>query len=288
MKKIVLLFCICASLFATSYVGEYRLNLNTDNYNKLNKKGFVVDLIKLNGLLKYKILKNDDLKYINSDDFMAILSQIKDVKIVKEYESGSEYYVKVSMNFDAYTLKKMLVNIDKSILYNKGVYLLKHKKVKDGVKQLAVLYKQDSQFKNINYVMALVSANVGNTSSEIYYYKQELNIHPDHVECIHNLAQVYLKLKDYDKSLNYYSRLLAVSPNYKRSLKEVSYIYFLKGDYSNSLSYYKKYITLNDKKIDPSEYQTYLKLKTLNGKNNSDKYAYSKKAQKSKFLVAVN
>jgi len=69
-----------------------------------------------------------------------------------------------------------------------------------------------------------------------------LEFHPSHVESLSNMGVVFIKKKDFKKSLDYFSKAESLSPEDYIVLANMAYSYRELGDKKNAKNYYKKVV----------------------------------------------
>ncbi len=84
-------------------------------------------------------------------------------------------------------------------------------------------------------------------------YEKILSERPDSINAVVNLARLYLKTRDFDKSISCYEALIDPMPNNAEIYKSMGVIYLAKEDKKESIKYLKKALMLNLR--DPSLYE---------------------------------
>lgn len=84
-------------------------------------------------------------------------------------------------------------------------------------------------------------------------YEKILEEKPDSINAVVNLARLYLKVRNFDKSISYYEALIDPMPNNAEIYKSMGVIYLAKEEKQESIKYLKKALMLNLR--DPALYE---------------------------------
>lgn len=89
----------------------------------------------------------------------------------------------------------------------------------------------------------------GDAAGAIPYFKAAIAYDKNYEEEYLNLAQAYLKLKQYDNAINAGVACLRIYPNYDQCLNIVGMAYLEKGDYSEAMNVFQQNLKYNPKYI---------------------------------------
>ena len=70
---------------------------------------------------------------------------------------------------------------------------------------------------------------------------------PNNIDNYHELSELYLQQKDYDKVMSVLDSLLAIKPDDVQALVGMGTMWFYERDFRKSLSYYNKALEVNPK-----------------------------------------
>ena len=77
----------------------------------------------------------------------------------------------------------------------------------------------------------------------IDYYNNALNVQPDNIQALYNLAMFYQETGDYEKALEKYRMMLQINPNHKFALHNMGWIYLVKQDkFEEAVTFFTKAI----------------------------------------------
>ena len=77
----------------------------------------------------------------------------------------------------------------------------------------------------------------------IDYYNNALNVQPDNIKVLYNLAMFYQETEDYDKALEKYRMLLQIEPHHRNALHNMGWIYLVNEDkFEEAIAFFTKAI----------------------------------------------
>ena len=116
---------------------------------------------------------------------------------------------------------------------------------------LRIYYKiiADDLGNSVNYYnIGLTYESVNEMELAVSYYKKSININPNNVRSINNLARIYLDvIKDYEMAEIYLNQAVKIAPNDAEAYNHLGNLSMLKEDYELASRYIKKSILLDEK-----------------------------------------
>jgi len=76
----------------------------------------------------------------------------------------------------------------------------------------------------------------------INYYSNALNVQPENVQTLYNLAIFYQETGDYEKALEKYRMILQINPNHRNTLHNMGWIYIGEDKFEEAVVFFTKAI----------------------------------------------
>ena len=130
---------------------------------------------------------------------------------------------------------------------NKLLKLLNEKKYEsaENVSKEILLYdtKNEISLKSL----AIISFYKNDFISSYYYYQKILDINDLDLETNYNIANVCIKLKKYNESIEYFKKTISLEPNYIEAYINLANLFKITQDTQKAIQIYRKAITINPK-----------------------------------------
>lgn len=94
------------------------------------------------------------------------------------------------------------------------------------------------------FALGVAYGKAGDFVQERLLYEKALSLDSDYYEAYNNLAVVYLKHNQLDKTVEYCQKALAVKPNYPEPLATLGAVYYLNGQNTEAKDYLQRAVTL--------------------------------------------
>ena len=119
--------------------------------------------------------------------------------------------------------------------------------MKEGDTSLAIRNFTQATDQNPDYVEAYIDLGVIYHSRHnplaINYYNNALNVQPNNIKALYNLAMFYQETKDYEKALEKYRMILQIEPQHKNVLYNMGWVYMVGQEkHEEALAFYTKAI----------------------------------------------
>ncbi|MBN2298404.1 MAG: tetratricopeptide repeat protein [Deltaproteobacteria bacterium] len=135
---------------------------------------------------------------------------------------------------------------DKEILIPVIEDALKNKKYKDAAQVLKRYVEYYPKDTNAYAQLGMIMGNLGDTASQITYYKKAVELSPKDALLLYNLGTSYEKAGNTKSALSAYKGVLNIKPGDKDSLRKAAFLSREQGSYQDSYVYYQALIKIED------------------------------------------
>ena len=125
------------------------------------------------------------------------------------------------------------------IFFLMGSIYLNLKKIDLAEKNLKLASKLNDKNHSIFHNLAVLYTNKGDHESAKNNYLKAIKIN-NNVASMYELANLYIKIKNYDEAQKYYEHILKNDPNHKRANIGLGNLYMIKNDFKKGHSYINK------------------------------------------------
>ncbi|HHO75296.1 MAG TPA: tetratricopeptide repeat protein [Deltaproteobacteria bacterium] len=134
--------------------------------------------------------------------------------------------------------KEILIPVIEDALKNK-----KYKEAQAVLKRYVEYYPKDT---NAYAQLGMIMGNLGDTASQITYYKKAVELSPKDALLLFNLAASYEKAGNTKSALAAYKGVLNIKPGDKDSLRKAAFLSRKQGSFQDSYVYYQALIKIED------------------------------------------
>jgi len=158
----------------------------------------------------------------------------------KRYEKAHEYLEKVLL-IDSYNPKAYFI---------RGWIYKEEKDTNAAIRSYLMAVEQQSDYFEAYEELALLYHRKKDPLA-INYYKNAINIQPENVQILYDLAMFYQETGDDEQAITHYKMILQINPSYKYALHNIGWIYMVEQEkYDEAVAFFTKSIEVDSNYID--------------------------------------
>ncbi len=277
---------------------------NPSNYSELSD--YYINVIALDSALNaiFKAIRLDSTNttyYLKLSDIYFAMKNIDASeemleKVINMDNKNQEAYLKLAeLHFLHKRYEKAHEYLEKVLLidtYNPKAYFIRawvYKEEKDtnaAIRSYLAAVEQKSDYFEAYEELALLYHHKHDPLA-INYYKNAMNIQPENIHVLYNLAMFYQEMGDDEQAIVYYKMILQINPSYKYALHNIGWIYMLEQEkYDEAIAFFTKSIEIDSNYIE-AIYNRGLAFENLKQYDNARQdYAYTLKLN-DKYMLAI-
>ena len=197
-----------------------------------------------NALISIRLDPNNSEMYIVVSDIYLLMQYFDNAEEMLEKaialdNKNNEAYLKLA---ELYCLREnhkqteeVLIKAIQLQTHNpKAYYILGKNNQKKGdtlsaIRSYLVAAEQDPDYFDAYLELGILYHQKHNRLA-IDYYNNALNVEPNNVQVLYNLAMFYQETEDYDRALEKYRMILQIEPNHRNALHNMGWVYLVGQD----------------------------------------------------------